>query len=163
MTALDEWFDKPAGAWAGKLTILSSVEGKIARFCVEYALSPQQSRVVEAMLHGALSNEALGRRLGMRQWTLRKHLDRIAQKTMTRRGRSFCTFVTRGAGANNPLSRQDLALSSPVGGFFCKNTQEIGMVQFWVAASSAAPRLSLPKAWGWQNSQSGATIPIPRG
>jgi len=26
-----------------------------------------------------------------------------------------------------------------------------GMVQFWVAASSAA--------WGWQNSQSGATIP----
>ena len=30
-----------------------------------------------------------------------------------------------------------------------------GMVQFWVAASSAA--------WGWQNSQSGATIPIPRG
>jgi hypothetical protein len=34
-----------------------------------------------------------------------------------------------------------------------------GMVQFWVAASSAAPRLSLPKAWGWQNSASGATIP----
>jgi hypothetical protein len=32
-------------------------------------------------------------------------------------------------------------------------------VQCWVAASSAAPRLSLPKAWGWQNSQSGATIP----
>jgi len=27
----------------------------------------------------------------------------------------------------------------------------LGMVQFWVAASSAA--------WGWQNSQSGATIP----
>jgi len=26
-----------------------------------------------------------------------------------------------------------------------------GMVQFWVAASSAA--------WGWQNSESGATIP----
>jgi DNA-binding CsgD family transcriptional regulator len=76
MAALDEWFDK--------LTILSSVEGKIARFCVEYALSPQQSRVVEAMLHGALSNEALGCRLGIRQWTLRKHLDRIAQKTMTR-------------------------------------------------------------------------------
>ena len=39
----------------------------------------------------------------------------------------------------------------------------LGMVQFWVAASSAVPRLSLPKAWGWQNSQSGATIPIPRG
>jgi hypothetical protein len=33
------------------------------------------------------------------------------------------------------------------------------MVQFRVAASSAAPRLSLPKAWGWQNSQSGAAIP----
>ncbi len=28
----------------------------------------------------------------------------------------------------------------------------MGMVQFWVAASSAAPSLSLPKAWGWQNS-----------
>jgi len=37
--------------------------------------------------------------------------------------------------------------------------QKMGLVQFWVAASSAAPRLSLPKAWGWQNSQSGATIP----
>jgi hypothetical protein len=33
------------------------------------------------------------------------------------------------------------------------------MVQFRVAASSAAPRLSLPKAWGWQSSKSGATIP----
>jgi len=41
MTALDEWFDK--------LTILSSVEGKIARFCLEYALSPHQTRVVEAI------------------------------------------------------------------------------------------------------------------
>jgi len=28
-----------------------------------------------------------------------------------------------------------------------------------VAASSAAPRLSLPKAWAWQSSKSGATIP----
>jgi len=37
--------------------------------------------------------------------------------------------------------------------------EKFRMVQFWVAASSAAPRLSLPKAWGWQNSQSGATIP----
>jgi DNA-binding CsgD family transcriptional regulator len=63
---------------------MTALDEKIARLCVEYALSPQQSRVVEAMLHGALSNEALGRRLGMRQWTLRKHLDRIAQKTMTR-------------------------------------------------------------------------------
>jgi len=34
-----------------------------------------------------------------------------------------------------------------------------GTVQFRVAASSAAPRLSLPKAWGWQSSKSGATIP----
>jgi len=33
------------------------------------------------------------------------------------------------------------------------------MVQFRVAASSAAPRLSLPKAWGWPSSKSGATIP----
>jgi len=33
------------------------------------------------------------------------------------------------------------------------------MVQFRVAASSAAPRLSLSKAWGWQSSKSGATIP----
>ena len=63
---------------------MTVLDEKIARFCVQYALSPQQSRVVEAMLHGALSNEALARRLGMRQWTLRKHLDRIAQKTMTR-------------------------------------------------------------------------------
>jgi DNA-binding CsgD family transcriptional regulator len=63
---------------------MTALDEKIARFCAEYALSPQQSRVVEAMLLGALSNEALGRRLGMRQWTLRKHLDRIAQKTMTR-------------------------------------------------------------------------------
>jgi hypothetical protein len=47
--------------------------------------------------------------------------------------------------------------------FSGKMTVKKGMVQFWVAASSAAPRLSLPKAWGWQNSQSGATIPIPRG
>ena len=33
------------------------------------------------------------------------------------------------------------------------------MVQFWVVASIAAPRLSLPKAWGWQSSKSGTTIP----
>ncbi len=63
---------------------MTALGQKIARFCADYALSPQQSRVVEAMLRGALSNEALGRRLGMRQWTLRKHLDRIAQKTMIR-------------------------------------------------------------------------------
>ena len=31
------------------------------------------------------------------------------------------------------------------------NGRNLGMVQFWVAASSAA--------WGWQNLQSGATIP----
>jgi len=40
-----------------------------------------------------------------------------------------------------------------------KNSGNIGMVQLRVAASSAAPRLSLPKAWGWQSSKSGATIP----
>jgi hypothetical protein len=33
------------------------------------------------------------------------------------------------------------------------------LVQFRVAASSAAPRLSLPKAWGWQSSKNGVTIP----
>jgi hypothetical protein len=32
------------------------------------------------------------------------------------------------------------------------------MVQFRVAASSAAPRLSLPKAWGWQISKTGARL-----
>jgi len=52
-----------------------------------------------------------------------------------------------------------------MGGQDCKFTflmisqVNFGIVQSWVAASSAAPRLSLPKAWGWQNSQSGATIP----
>jgi len=35
----------------------------------------------------------------------------------------------------------------------------LGVVQFPVAASSAAPHLSLPKAWEWQSSKSGATIP----
>jgi DNA-binding CsgD family transcriptional regulator len=63
---------------------MTALDEKIARFSTEYALSPQQARVFEALIHGALSNEALGRRLTMRQWTLRKHLDRIAQKTMTR-------------------------------------------------------------------------------
>jgi DNA-binding NarL/FixJ family response regulator len=63
---------------------MTALDEKIARFSTKYGLSPQQSTVVEALIHGALSNEALGRRLTMRQWTLRKHLDRIAQKTMTR-------------------------------------------------------------------------------
>ena len=63
---------------------MSKLDEKIGRFSAEYGLSPQQARVFDALARGALSNEALGRRLAMRQWTLRKHLDRIAQKTMTR-------------------------------------------------------------------------------
>jgi len=59
------------------------IDVKIARFCAEYALSPQQTRIFEAIMHGTISNEALARRLGMRQGTLCKHLERIAEKTMT--------------------------------------------------------------------------------
>ena len=63
---------------------MSPLDKKIRRFCAEYALSPQQTRVFEALMGGALSDEALRRRLVMRRRTLNTHLGRIAQKTMTR-------------------------------------------------------------------------------
>jgi len=62
---------------------MSALDENIGRFCVEYALSPQQTRIFEAIIHDTLSNEALSRGLGMRRG-LCKQLDRIAQKTMTR-------------------------------------------------------------------------------
>lgn len=63
---------------------MSALDEKIAEFCAEYALSPQQTRVVSAICNGVLSGDALGRAVGMRRRTLNTHLDRIAQKTMTR-------------------------------------------------------------------------------
>ncbi len=62
---------------------MTTLDEKIARFCAEYALSPQQTRIFEALMHGALSNEALARRLGMPEGRIRVHLERIARKTMT--------------------------------------------------------------------------------
>jgi DNA-binding CsgD family transcriptional regulator len=78
---------------------MTNLDEKIARFCAEYGLSPQQGKVFASFIRGALSNEALGRALAMRQWTLRKHLDRIAQKTMTRsRTELLYLFFTGGRG-----------------------------------------------------------------
>jgi DNA-binding CsgD family transcriptional regulator len=51
---------------------MTNLDEKIARFCAEYGLSPQQARVFHALARGALSNEAL-----------QTHLGRIARKTMT--------------------------------------------------------------------------------
>jgi len=63
--------------------VMSTLDDKIATFCTEYALSPQQSRLFAALMHGALSNESLCAELGMRSGTLCKHLRLIARKTMT--------------------------------------------------------------------------------
>jgi len=62
---------------------MTNLDEKIARFCVEYGLSPQQARVFHALARGAMSNEALARRLRIRRSTLQTHLGRIARKTMT--------------------------------------------------------------------------------
>jgi DNA-binding CsgD family transcriptional regulator len=62
---------------------MSALDEKIAKFSAEYALSPQQTRIFTAMMHGALSNESLSGELGMRSGTLCKHLRLIARKTMT--------------------------------------------------------------------------------
>lgn len=62
---------------------MTTLDEKTARFCAEYALSPQQTRIFKALMHGALSNEALARRLGMPEGRIRVHLERIARKTMT--------------------------------------------------------------------------------
>jgi DNA-binding CsgD family transcriptional regulator len=62
---------------------MSALDEKVAAFCAEYALSPQQIRIFEALMRGALSNEALTRELGMSEWAVSTHLQRIAIKTMT--------------------------------------------------------------------------------
>jgi DNA-binding CsgD family transcriptional regulator len=62
---------------------MTALDEKIARFCAEYALSPQQIRIFEAIMQGALSNDAVGRACGIRQRALHSQLERIARKTMT--------------------------------------------------------------------------------
>jgi DNA-binding CsgD family transcriptional regulator len=62
---------------------MSALDEKVAAFCAEYALSPQQIRIFEALMRGSLSNEALGRACGIRQRALHSQLERIARKTMT--------------------------------------------------------------------------------
>ncbi len=62
---------------------MSALDEKIGAFCAEYALSPQQTRIFGAFMNGALSNEALTRELGMSEWAVSTHLQRIAVKTMT--------------------------------------------------------------------------------
>jgi len=62
---------------------MNSLDEKIARFCAEYALSPQQTRIFSALINGALSNEALTSELGMSEWAVSTHLQRIAIKTLT--------------------------------------------------------------------------------
>jgi len=63
--------------------VVTDLEQKIGSFCSQYALSPQQTRIFTAMMHGALSNDSLCRELRMRPGTLCKHLRLIARKTMT--------------------------------------------------------------------------------
>ena len=70
-----------AGLWM--VQVMGALDEKVAKFCAEYALSPQQTRIFTALMHGALSNEALARRLGMTEGSLRTQLRRISIKTMT--------------------------------------------------------------------------------
>jgi DNA-binding NarL/FixJ family response regulator len=63
---------------------MSALDEKIAGFCAEYALSPQQTRIFEALMHGCLSNEAIARACRIpNQRGLHSQLERIARKTMT--------------------------------------------------------------------------------
>jgi DNA-binding CsgD family transcriptional regulator len=62
---------------------MSALDEKIGAFCGQFTLSPQQTRIFTAMMHGALSNEALSRELRMPPGRLGVHLQRIARKTMT--------------------------------------------------------------------------------
>jgi len=62
---------------------MSALDEKIAKFCAEHALSPQQTRIFSAIMHGALSNEAIMRCTGITEGALSAHLWRIAKKTMT--------------------------------------------------------------------------------
>ena len=62
---------------------MTALDEKISRFCVEYGFSQQQTRIFSALMHGALSNEAIARDLGMPEGRVRVHLERIARKTMT--------------------------------------------------------------------------------
>ena len=62
---------------------MNALDEKIGRFCAEYALSPQQTRIFTAMMHGAISNEALARRTGITAGAVRVHLERIAHKSLT--------------------------------------------------------------------------------
>jgi len=62
---------------------MSALDEKVAKFAAEYALSPTQTRIFSAMMNGALSNEALARRLGITEGNLSRQLGRIAIKTMT--------------------------------------------------------------------------------
>ena len=76
-----------------------ALDEKIARFCEEYRLSPQQRRIFAAIMRGTISNEALARRLGMRAGTLCKHLERMAEKTGTlSRAELFYLFYQGGRG-----------------------------------------------------------------
>jgi DNA-binding NarL/FixJ family response regulator len=62
---------------------MGALDQRISRFCAEHALSPQQTRIFTAMMHGALSNEALARRTGITVGAVRVHLERIARKSLT--------------------------------------------------------------------------------
>jgi len=62
---------------------MSALDEKVAKFCAEYAFSPTQTRIFGAMMHGALSNEALARRVGIRPGNLSTQLRRMGVKTMT--------------------------------------------------------------------------------
>jgi len=62
---------------------MTAFDEKISGFCAEYALSPQQMRIFTAMMKGALSNEALARRVGITEGNLRTQLRRMSIKTMT--------------------------------------------------------------------------------
>jgi DNA-binding NarL/FixJ family response regulator len=62
---------------------MSALDEKIATFCAEYALSPQQTRIFTAMMHGARSNAAIAAQLRIPEGRARVHLERIARKTMT--------------------------------------------------------------------------------
>jgi len=62
---------------------MSAFDEKVAKFCAEYALSTTQTRIFTAMMAGALSNEALCTRLGIKEGNLTTQLRRLGTKTMT--------------------------------------------------------------------------------
>ena len=81
---LDEWAGIGQYAEGSQVVqVTGALDEKVAKFCAEYALSPQQTRIFTAMMDGAISNEALARRVGITEGNLRPQLRRISTKTMT--------------------------------------------------------------------------------